>query len=136
MEFTLTYSFSGLLDQAVVRGGGDLFFNGLQVANLQPGFCVTPPSSITCPQLHQVAQTIDEPITYGQPFSYQADDFMSGSGKGLGVFNQVTITASLLTGGTLVEVPEPQTLGFVGLVLFLGLPLIRRFRRPRNASGL
>ena len=131
VEFTLTYSFSGLEDLAFLRGGGDLFFNGVQVASLQPGFCFTPLGFPRCDLPQNVVKIVDEPITYGQPFTYQADDFMSGGGTGFGVSNQVTITASLLTGGELIEVPEPATLGFVSLAL-LGLPLISSFGRSKR----
>lgn len=127
-EFILTYSYTGLVDLGGAQGAADLLFNGVQVINIHPPFCSAPPPSAPCVQYtqpQQIVEVIDEPITYGVPFSYQADDFLSGQGTILfGLSNGLAISTSLPTGGTLAEVPEPGTLwlcviGSLGLLFRL-----------------
>ena len=126
VEFTLTYSFSGFRDVAGANGGADLFFNGVLAENIQRLFCKRPGVD-GCPFSGPLVITviIDEPITYGIPFSYQVDDSLSAlGGPGvLAVGNQTTVSALLMTGGTLAEVPEPGTLllSVIGSLAFLFL---------------
>lgn len=128
VEFILTYSYTGLVDLGSAQGAADLLFNGVQVINIHPPFCTAPPPSVPCVQYtqpQQIVQVIDEPITYGVPFTYQADDFLSGQGMILyDLSNGLAISTSLPTGGTLEEVPEPGTLwlctmGSLGLLFRL-----------------
>lgn len=138
VEFTLTYTFGGFTDTGIAQGSSDLFFNGLQVATIERGFCDLPNTAGPCSGPQHVVDVIDEPITYGVPFSYQADDFLSSGFSVAGVNNNVMISASLTTGGSLVEVPEPNTLwlcGFGSLGLLFGLRRKRRVAAHASLNG-
>jgi hypothetical protein len=134
VEFTFTYTYSGFNDQGSAQGSADLLFNGVQVLNIQRPFCLTPPL-LYCPggDTQQVVNIVDEPITYGVPFTYEADDSLSILPNNVNVSNQVTISISVPTGGTLVEIPEPGTLSFcaISFLVFL-LWRSRRIYQPRR----
>jgi hypothetical protein len=73
-----------------------------------------------------VTRVIDEPITYGVPFSYQADVSSFGGFGNYNVQNSLDISAALIRGGQLVELPEPAShwlcgLGLLAMSLWLGM---------------
>jgi hypothetical protein len=119
--FTLTYTWGGLEDVGTGNPAADLFFNGVKVWNQSDFVCPTPPEH-GCDFPHTAVFTIVEPVTYDVPFSYQADDSVSGHGFGVGVSNSLTISPSLQSGGQLEEVPEPGSIWLSGVAL-LGLLL-------------
>lgn len=139
VEFTLTYTWSGLNDLGFDQGSADLLFNGSSTHawDFQSHACLTPPE-VWCPGgisalTRTEVATVDEPVTYGVPFSYQADLLLSGGGSGLlGTSNQLVVSTSLLTGGQLVELPEPASLGFCAIGAFS--LLLRLFAHRHRAS--
>ena len=111
IEFTLTYTWQGLEDNGSGSTAADLFLNEMQAWSQSDPVCPTPPMA-PCYGFpnHQSIIVVDEPITYGVPFSYRSDVSFSASGIEVGGFNQLSISTSLLTGGQLVELPEAGTL--------------------------
>jgi hypothetical protein len=132
--FTLTYTWGGLADFGIGVPAADLFFNGVKVWSESDFVCFTPPEH-GCGFPHTSVFTIVEPVTYGVPFSYQADDSVSGSGFGVGVSNSLTISPALQSGGQLEELPEPGSLWLSGVAL-LGLLLkSKSFGAPNKRSS-
>ena len=118
VEFTLTYTWGGLEDIGAANDAANFSFNGASAWSESAQVCNTPPIP-NCPggTTNTIQKVIDEPVFYGTPFSYAADVGVTGSGHGVYEFNSLTISSALLTGGQLIEVPEPSSLSLYGVAL-------------------
>jgi hypothetical protein len=113
VEFTLTYTSGGLADVGNATDAADFWFNGTSAWSQSDFVCYVPPSP-DC--FHTSTIVIDEPLTYGVPFSYAAEVSVTGSGAA-GGSNSLAITSAILTGGQLIETPEPASLLLFGTAL-------------------
>jgi len=144
VEFTLTYGWTlSFNDSGFGTMSSDFLFGGIPVwsksdQSCQFGepcwsffFACPNPKTFGCPL--NVTTIIDEPITYGIPFSYQADVSSFGGAGIYAVQNGLNISAMLITGGQLIEAPEPSSLWLSSVVLlWLLFRSSRRLPSPRR----
>jgi len=122
VQFTLTYTWDSFGDSGSGTMSGDFIINGSQLWSESNQTCLFGEPCSGPPPLNPfiVTTVIDEPITYGVPFSLQADvssDSDAGSGGLYMVQNSLDISPVLITGGQLVELPEPASLWLCGFGL-------------------
>jgi hypothetical protein len=121
VEFTLTYTWDGFGDSGLGTMSGDFSINGSQLWSESDRTCLFGEPCFGPPFNPFIVTTvIDEPITYGVPFSLQADVSSAseaGSGGSYWVQNSLDISPVLITGGQLVELPEPASLWLCGFAL-------------------
>jgi hypothetical protein len=114
VEFTIMHTWLSAIEFGLISTSADLKFNGNQVWSGGDGLCNLPGN---CFIQHNDTIVVDEPITYGVPFSFQASENATGSGNGAGFStgnSSLVITELLTTGGQLAAVPEPFSVALVG----------------------
>jgi hypothetical protein len=129
VEFTLDYDWHACQDGSHTDIASDFFFGGASAwsdAGSRGHHCPFPfdhPSTIV----------LDEPITYGQPFTWRESislDAANGDPSySAGI--SLAVSAVLLSGGTLISVPEPASVCMFGGALLLAAASLM-WRGPRR----
>jgi len=133
IEFTLTHDWLGYADfLSSARTDAHFLFNGQEVWGGFDPVCFIPDNGARCFQPHSTVIVIDEPITYGTPFTFGG--IVTGHGAGSVGFasgsSSLSFSATLLSDGELVSVPEPSAFGTAGFGLLLtAIRIIKTKRR-------
>jgi hypothetical protein len=118
VEFTATYNWQNIGDDGVGVTAGDLLFNGQTIWSRSDLTCLFGQSCWDQAAFHHVTvAVIDEPVSAGVPFSYQADVSSSSAVPGSffpGESNNMTVSVALLA------TPEPSTC----LLVLFGLAVL------------
>ena len=129
VEFTLDYNWSACQDDFSTNESAAFSFNGA-IAWSDSGsrghHCEDLPLD------HHSTLVIDEPITYGIPFTWEEDTSLNGGSEGVyGASISLGVSAALLSGGQLVAIPEPAA-PWTCAVALLGIAMYGRRRQAQN----
>jgi hypothetical protein len=126
VEFTLDYSWTACQDTLSTTLAASFTFNGSTDWSDSGARGHRCPAPIT----HQSTILVDELVTYGSPFTWDAGVSLNGTGDASFYEAAVSlgVSAALLTGGQLVSIPEPACLWTCAPALLV-LLLRRRARQ-------
>lgn len=111
-EFRLAFNWQGVGDPGSPMEMADLLYNGMVVWSEQKA-----QHNREDPLPHTETILIDEPFSFGQPFTFQAEVGLSDTESGIFASSQASASLAVVH----QAIPEPRTIALVGWVLALAL---------------